>query len=90
MPAAKPTKVYAIPGRFAHERLEDHEVESVEEAQRLVATGAFALTKADASAAAFTTPEATPATEDNVKRPRAESAPALQSAPAAAETAAEE
>lgn len=91
MPAPKPTKVYAIPGRFAHERLEDHEVESVEEANRLVATGAFALSAKEANDQAFSTPEAKPASDENVKKPRSEPAAALQSPPAApAETAAEE
>ena len=79
MPAAKPTKVYHVPGRFVHERLEDHEVESVEEANRLVATGAFALSAKEANEQAYTTPEATKATDANVKpvkQPEAPVAPA--------------
>lgn len=86
MPAAKQTKVFHIPGRFVHERMEDHTVESAAEADRLVATGAFALSKAEADAQAFTTPEATPATDANVKPPHAPEAPAP---PAPAPTAEE-
>lgn len=75
----KETKVYYIPGRFiAGHPLEDHTVESVAAADELVATGVFARTEAEANAAAFTTPEATPATDANVKQP---------TAPAVAETA---
>ena len=67
--AEKATKVFHIPGRFvAGEPLEDHTVESVTEADRLVATGAFARTQAEANAGAFNTGEATPATDDNVKQ----------------------
>lgn len=72
--AEKPTKVYYIPGRFVHERLEDHEVESVAEANRLVATGAFALTKKEANEAAFTTPEAVEIREES-EAPTPEPAP---------------
>jgi hypothetical protein len=53
---AKPIPVFHIPGRFAHERLEDHEVESKAEADRLVATSAFALTAAEAKKQAHTSP----------------------------------
>lgn len=67
---AKETQVYHIPGRFiAGERMEDHKVESVERANELVATGAFALSEREANAAAYSTPEVTPATDDNVKQP---------------------
>lgn len=66
--SAQETKVYAIPGRIVPgERMEDHKVESKEEAARMVATGGFALSEKDANAAAYSTPEATPATDDNVK-----------------------
>lgn len=65
-----PTKVYVIPGRLVvGERMEDHEVESKTEAERLVATGGFALSAAEANAQAFTTPEATPADTKVLKHP---------------------
>lgn len=71
MSAAQETKVFAIPGRFVvGERMEDHKVGSRQEADRLVATGGFALSEKDANAAAYSTPEATEATDDNVKQPR--------------------
>lgn len=57
------TKVFHIPGRFVHERLEDHEVETKAEAERLVATGAFALSKKEANEQANTSPPATPIEE---------------------------
>jgi len=67
---ATPTKVHYILGRFVvGEPLIDHEVESKADAERLVATGVFALTEKEANAAAFTTPDATPATDANVKQP---------------------
>jgi hypothetical protein len=70
MPA---TRVYPIPGRFAvGVPLIEHEVASKAEADRLVATGVFALSAKEAADAAFTTPEATPATDANVKQPAKE------------------
>ena len=70
------TKVFPIPGRFVNGESMTfdevgkpvaREVESKAEADRLVATGGFALSHSDAMAAAFSTPEATPASTDNVK-----------------------
>jgi hypothetical protein len=67
---AERTKVFHIPGRLAvGVPNTDHEVESKAEAERLVGTGAFALSQKEADAAAFSTPEATPADESNVKKP---------------------
>jgi len=80
---ATPTKVHYILGRFVvGEPLIDHEVESKADAERLVATGVFALTEKEANAAAFTTPDATPATDANVKQP-AEPPAVVPAAPAA-------
>ena len=81
MPAAKPTKVFHIPGRFVHERLEDHKVESVQEAERLVATGAFALTDAEANELAYTTAPAVEADDSNVKPAKQPEEPAPEPAP---------
>lgn len=82
MPAT-PSKVFVIPGRFVvGEPLIDHDVESKEEAKRLVDTGAFALSEKEANAAAYTTPEATPATDANVVKPVAAPAAAPPTAPA--------
>jgi hypothetical protein len=58
------TAVYYIQGRFGFERLEDHEVDSKAEADRLVATGLFALTAKEASAQAFTTGPIPPEPEE--------------------------
>lgn len=79
--AAIPTKVYPIAGRIAvgHPTIEQ-ELPTKAEAEALVATGAFALSEKEATALAYSTPEATPATEANVK-PRGSSA-----SPAPAET----
>lgn len=76
MPGAQRTKVFYVEGRFAHERLEDHEVDSKAEAERLVATGAFALSQKEANEQANTTPPATPIDE-----------PAEPAAPATEESA---
>lgn len=84
---ASPTKVYVIPGRFAHERLENHEVESKAEAERLVATGAFALSQKEANEQAFTTPEATLADDSNVKQPHVQPAPEPEPAASSEEPA---
>lgn len=62
------TKVFYIPGRFVHERLEDHEVDSAEEAHRLVATGAFALSASEANKQANAGQEPTAADASNVKK----------------------
>lgn len=79
---AQPTKVFHIPGRFTHEAPnQDHSVESKAEAERLVATGAFALSAKEANEQAFTTAEATPATDANVKQPRPPEEPAPEPAP---------
>jgi len=51
--------VYPIRGTFVvGEPMTEHEVESKAEAERLVATGGFALTKAEANAASLWAPEA--------------------------------
>lgn len=69
MPGPQATKVFYIQGRFLPGyRLEDHEVESKAVADEMVATGLFALSEKEANAQAFSTPEATPATDDNVKK----------------------
>lgn len=66
----KPTTVYPIPGRFLPGyRLEVHDVESAAEADRLVATGLYARSEAEAEALAWSAPEATEATEANVHHP---------------------
>jgi outer membrane biosynthesis protein TonB len=68
---ATPTKVFYIQGRFLPGyRLEDHEVESKAQAEEMVGTGLFALTEKEANAQAFSTPEATPADDSNVKQPK--------------------
>ena len=82
MGKGEPTKVYPIPGRLVvgepmtfdeDGKPEGREVESKAEAERLVATGGFALSLAEANAQAFSTPEATPASTDNLKtQPEAE------------------
>jgi hypothetical protein len=74
---AEPIKVFLIPGRFVvGERMEDHEVESKAEAERLAATGGFALSQKEANEQAFSTPEATAASTDNLKvQPEATAAP---------------
>ena len=68
--SATPTKVFPIPGRFAVgiPRVA-HEVPTKGEAEDLVATGYFALSEAEANAAAHSTPETTEADDSNV-RPR--------------------
>jgi len=56
--AAQPQKVYPIRGTFVvGEPMTEHEVESKAEAERLVATGGFALSKAEANAASLWAPE---------------------------------
>lgn len=53
--------VFHIPGRFVHGLpLIDHEVDTKEEADAAVATGAFAHSAAEAKKQAWTTPVATP------------------------------
>lgn len=88
----KPTRVYAIPGRFTNlYPLEDQELPSRKDADAAVATGAFALTQKEANAQAFRTPDATPATDANVKQPRAEApAPAAPAEAPAAPAAGDE
>ncbi len=57
--AAQTTKVFPILGTFVvGEPMVEREVESKAEAERLVATGGFALSKADANAASVWEPEA--------------------------------
>lgn len=55
------TTVFPIPGRFVpDEPLVKHKVESKAEADRLVATGGFALSEKEANEQAYTTPPAVP------------------------------
>ena len=57
--AAQTTRVYPIRGTLVvGEPMVEREVESKAEAERLVATGGFALSKADANAASVWEPEA--------------------------------
>ena len=66
--AAQPHKVYPIRGTMVvGVPMVEHEVESKAEAERLVATGGFALTKAEANAASLWAPEAdeAPASKPN-------------------------
>ena len=57
--AAQTTRVFPVRGTFVvGEPMTEHEVESKAEAERLVATGGFALTKAEANAASLWAPEA--------------------------------
>ena len=86
MPAAKPTKVYHVPGRFLPGyRLEDHQVESQAEADELVATGLYTLTEKEANEQAFTTPATSEATDENVKKPHNTPQPAPEPEAAVAE-----
>lgn len=65
MPGPERTKVFHIPGRLVPgEPQEDTTVESKTEADRLVATGAFAHTQKEANELAFTSPAATPIDEE--------------------------
>lgn len=67
--AATPTMVYPIPGRIAvGVPMIEQELPTKAEAEALIAsTGAFALSAKEAAAAAYSTPEATEATDANVK-----------------------
>ncbi len=57
--ASQTTRVYPIRGTLVvGEPMVEREVESKAEAERLVATGGFALSKADAKAASTWEPEA--------------------------------
>jgi hypothetical protein len=74
MSNARPTKVYPIPGRWAvgHAPVV-RELPSKKEAEELVSTtGVYALSQSEADEQAYTTPEATPADDSNVKQPPAE------------------
>ena len=85
MPRSKPTKVYPIAGRFGvGVPLIEHEVPSRKEADELVATGLFALSEKEANDQAYTTPETTEATDENVKVRAAETPKAEAPAPAPA------
>lgn len=68
MTTGTPTKVYPIPGRFGvGVALVEQELPTKTAAEELVKTGLFALSEKEANEQAFSTPEATPATDENVK-----------------------